>query len=136
MSLEYETVYLPGLNATELTDVVNLAKNVFNVQQAVAEPTSGTITIRAPQPIMDAITEFLDDLQDDRPVVMLDVKIFEVSTQFTKDLGTSVFPAIETPLIDGELAFRQHSGGHTPAPNWPTFLDFAGRYLQGAGARD
>jgi hypothetical protein len=53
-----------------------------------------------------------------------------------KDLGTSVFPAIETPLIDGELAFRQHSGGHTPAPNWPTFLDFAGRYLQGAGARD
>ena len=49
-----------------------------------------------------------------------------------KDLGTAVFPAIETPLIDGDLAFRQHSGGHTPAPNWPTFLDFAGRYLQGS----
>ncbi len=33
-----------------------------------------------------------------------------------KDLGASQFPAIETPLIDGEIAFRQHSGGHTPAP--------------------
>jgi hypothetical protein len=47
-----------------------------------------------------------------------------------KDLGTSQFPAIETTLIDGDIAFRQHSAGHTPAPNWPTFLTFAGRYLK------
>jgi hypothetical protein len=47
-----------------------------------------------------------------------------------KDLGTSKFPAIETALLDGDLAFRQHSGGHTPAPNWPTFLKFAERYLK------
>src|ERR1035441_3835919 len=39
-----------------------------------------------------------------------------------KDLGTTEFPAIETPLIDGDIAFRQHSSGHTPAPNWPVFL--------------
>ena len=42
-----------------------------------------------------------------------------------KDLGTTEFPPIETPLIDGDVAFRQHSGGHTPGPNWPTFLKFA-----------
>jgi hypothetical protein len=46
-----------------------------------------------------------------------------------KDLGTTEFPAIETALMDGDVAFRQHSGGHTSAPNWPTFLMFAGRYL-------
>jgi hypothetical protein len=46
-----------------------------------------------------------------------------------KDLGTSTFPPIETALITGDLAYRQHSGGHTPAPNWPTFLSFATRYL-------
>jgi hypothetical protein len=51
-----------------------------------------------------------------------------------KDLGTSEFPAIETPLIDGDIAFRQHSSGHTPAPNWPVFLTFAGRYLKGPAA--
>jgi hypothetical protein len=48
-----------------------------------------------------------------------------------RDLGTAEFPAIETPLINGELGFRQHNGGHTPAPNWPAFLEFAGRYLHG-----
>ena len=47
-----------------------------------------------------------------------------------KDMGTTEFPAIETPLIDGDIAFRQHSGGHTPGPNWPTFITFAGRYIK------
>jgi hypothetical protein len=51
-----------------------------------------------------------------------------------KDLGTSEFPPIETPLIDGDVAFRQHSGGHTPGPNWPTFIAFAGRYIHEPGA--
>jgi hypothetical protein len=46
-----------------------------------------------------------------------------------KDLGVSEMPAIETSLIDGDIAFRQHSGGHTNAPNWAAFLKFAGRYF-------
>jgi len=46
-----------------------------------------------------------------------------------KDLGRKELPAIETPLIDGDIAFRQHSGGHTTAPNWPTFIEFASRYF-------
>jgi hypothetical protein len=50
-----------------------------------------------------------------------------------KDLGTTEFPPIETALVDGDVAFRQHTGGHTPGPNWPTFLTFAGRYLHGPG---
>ncbi len=48
-----------------------------------------------------------------------------------KDLGTSEFPPIETALIGGDIGFRQHSGGHTPAPNWPTFLAFVDRYIKG-----
>lgn len=50
-----------------------------------------------------------------------------------KDMGTTVFPPMETPLIDGDIGYRQHSGGHTPGPNWPTFLKFASRYLHGPG---
>jgi hypothetical protein len=46
-----------------------------------------------------------------------------------KDLGTAEFPPIETAVVTGDLAFRQHSFGHTPAPNWPAFLDFASHYL-------
>lgn len=47
-----------------------------------------------------------------------------------KDLGTTEMPPIETALVDGEIAFRQHSGGHTTGPNWPTFLAYAEKYLK------
>jgi hypothetical protein len=46
-----------------------------------------------------------------------------------KGLSVTEFPPVETTLIDGDVAFRQHSAGHTPAPNWPTFLTFAERYI-------
>jgi hypothetical protein len=47
-----------------------------------------------------------------------------------KDLGTTEFPPIDTAIIDGDLGFRQHTEGHTPAPTWPTFLTFAERYFR------
>jgi hypothetical protein len=47
-----------------------------------------------------------------------------------KDLGTTEFPKIETAITSGDIAFRQHSSGHTPGPNWPVFLEFASRYFE------
>jgi hypothetical protein len=46
------------------------------------------------------------------------------------DLGTTTMPPVDIALIDGDLAFRQHNGGHTDALNWPTFLTFASRYFK------
>lgn len=46
-----------------------------------------------------------------------------------KDLGTTEFPPQETSLVEGDIAFRQHAGGHTTGPNWPTFLKWADRYI-------
>jgi hypothetical protein len=45
-----------------------------------------------------------------------------------KGLGTMEFPPIET-LIKGDIAFRQHSGGHTAGPNWSYFIQFASNYF-------
>jgi hypothetical protein len=45
-------------------------------------------------------------------------------------LDTAEFPPVGTPLTAGELAYRQHAGGHTSGPNWPIFLDFAARYFE------
>jgi hypothetical protein len=52
-----------------------------------------------------------------------------------KDMGTTEFPPMETPLVDGDVAFRQHSGGHTDVPNWPTFLTFASRYVKASSKK-
>jgi hypothetical protein len=53
-----------------------------------------------------------------------------------KDLGTpgnyltDPMPPVNTALVDGELAWRQHDGGHTDGPNWPAFLKWANRYIK------
>lgn len=44
------------------------------------------------------------------------------------DLGTTEFPVLGTALIEGEIAFRQHAGGHSTGPNWSTWIAWAGRY--------
>jgi hypothetical protein len=55
-----------------------------------------------------------------------------------KDLGTpgdyltDKMPAVNT-LIGGELAWRQHDGGHTNIPNFPAFYEWAGRYISSPG---
>jgi hypothetical protein len=45
-----------------------------------------------------------------------------------KSMRTMLFPPQET-LIDGDIAFRQHEGGHSTGPNWPYFIEFAKRYF-------
>jgi len=53
-----------------------------------------------------------------------------------KDLGvsndyhTEKMPAVLTGLLDGELAWRQHNGGHTDAPNFQFFIPWANRELK------
>jgi hypothetical protein len=51
------------------------------------------------------------------------------------DLETTKFPPVGVLLAKGDLAFRQHEGGHTPQPNWPYFLEFAGKYLHAPAAQ-
>jgi len=52
-----------------------------------------------------------------------------------KDLGrsddykTEKMPAVNVRLMDGQLAWRQHDGGHTDAPNWTYFIPWADKFL-------
>src|SRR5262249_6706449 len=40
-----------------------------------------------------------------------------------------------TQLIGGELAWRQHEGGHDVTPNWPAFFEWVGNYIKSPGLR-
>jgi len=46
-----------------------------------------------------------------------------------KDLGATEYPPIGTTYIEGDIGYRQHEEGHTPVPNWPTFIEFASHYF-------
>ena len=92
------------------------------------------IALCAPRPVFISVGDKGDNWTDAKGMFMAAVAAGPVYKLLgKKDLGVSEFPAIETSLTDGEVAFRQHTAGHTPAPNWPTFLNFAERYLTPAG---
>lgn len=46
------------------------------------------------------------------------------------DLGETTFPVMGMPLVNGEIAFRQHAGGHSTGPNWSTWIAWASRYWE------
>jgi len=39
-------------------------------------------------------------------------------------------PPVLSGLMDGELAWRQHDGGHTDAPNFTHFIPWVNRVLK------
>jgi len=84
---ELETVYLSGLTPTELTEVGTLTKNVFDPQQAVVEPTAGTITIRAPEKTLHAFNTIMGQLLDGRSQVLLDVRLIQIAHVSERNTG-------------------------------------------------
>jgi hypothetical protein len=42
-----------------------------------------------------------------------------------RGLGTDQMPPVNSGLLEGQLAWRQHDGGHTDGPNWKYFLPWA-----------
>jgi hypothetical protein len=46
------------------------------------------------------------------------------------DYKTEKMPPVNEGLLDGQLAWRQHDGGHTDGPNWKYFIPWADRMLK------
>jgi hypothetical protein len=46
------------------------------------------------------------------------------------DYHTERMPPVNTSLLDGQLAWRQHDGGHTDGPNWKFFIPWADKFLK------
>jgi hypothetical protein len=61
---------------------------------------------------------------------LLGAKALGVSDDYMKEK----MPAVNVGMLDGQLAWRQHDGGHTDGPNWKYFIPWADRFLGHAAA--
>jgi len=129
--LDLETVYLSGLSAMELTDVVNLAKNVFSAQQAVAEPSSGTITIRAPQGTLNAFNATMSSLLDGRSQVMLDIRVIQLAHTSERNTGVQPPQSISAFNIYTEEQSILNANHHQLRPGRPRRHDGDSRHSAG-----
>lgn len=90
------------------------------------------ISICAPRPVFIGVgsPEVEGHWIDARGMFLAAVHAGPVYELLEKEgLGTHEYPKMGEALIDGDIAFRQHFGGHTNSPNWETFLKFADKYF-------
>jgi general secretion pathway protein D len=74
----------------EVTDVVNLLRNLFEIRFVTPNLRNGTILIRAPQNVLEAATRFMEGLDTWRPQVMLEVRVFQINHTFARDVGIQI----------------------------------------------
>lgn len=85
------TFYIPGGNpAQELNELVNSLRTLFEFKFVSLNASASTITLRGPRAALEAATQFLDQLNSPRPEVMLDVKVFQVSHSYMRNIGLHV----------------------------------------------
>jgi general secretion pathway protein D len=87
-----ETLYLPGLPAQDLTDLVTMTKNVFGGTNSTAwtvtaAPGSGTLTIRAPAGDLTAVNATVNGLLNAHSELLLDVNMYEVDRTKANTIG-------------------------------------------------
>lgn len=74
----------------EAIEYVNTLRTMFDLRFISAGQTANTIEVRAPQPILAACARLMEQLNNGRPQVMLDVRVFQISHQFTRNIGVHV----------------------------------------------
>src|SRR5438270_5557692 len=85
------TFYIGGATSPQdLNEVVNALRSLFDIRFMAQQPSSNTITVRAPQRILDSATAFLESLGTSRPEVLLEVRIYEVSSTLTRNIGLHI----------------------------------------------
>ena len=84
--------YVPSAatTPTALNDVMNLLRNLFDIRLVVPNASAATLVVRAPQNALDAATHFLESLDDARPQVMLDVKVYQINHTFMRNMGVHI----------------------------------------------
>jgi general secretion pathway protein D len=74
----------------QMQEIVTLLRQIFEIRYVQQQTQSGTLVVRAPTNTLDAATEFLESLGQSRPQVMLDIQVFEVDHQLTRNIGLHI----------------------------------------------
>jgi general secretion pathway protein D len=90
MPLVEETIYLPGVNNDAMTELANLARNVFELKQVNASATEGRMLIRGDESTIKALNATYADMLDGGSDVLLDIKMYEISKDHLVNIGASL----------------------------------------------
>lgn len=127
-----ETLPLSGLTATEMTDFSNMARNVFEIQQASVDPSAATMTLRAPEATLNAFNATYRDLMEGRSEVLIDVRLYQLAHNNARNTGLqptqtitafNVYSEAQSILNQNQDLVNQIiASGLAKAGDWQTIL--------------
>jgi general secretion pathway protein D len=85
------TFVLPAHStAQESTELVTAMKNMFDLKFVSSGQSADTVEVRGPQAAVDACATLLEQLSRERPQVMFDVRVYQISHQLTRNIGMHI----------------------------------------------
>jgi general secretion pathway protein D len=84
-----ETLYMPGIPNEEMTELANLARNVFGLKEVTASSTGGYMLVRGDQNTLRALNATYQDMLDGGSDVLLDIHLYEVDKTHLVNIGAN-----------------------------------------------
>ena len=98
------TFYVGNVSAqTDLNDLVNVMRTIFDIKLVSIQPGQNTITVRAPREQVEAAASMLDNLMDAKPEISLEVTEYEIDTDRTRDMGLNLPTSFQVFNIPSEI---------------------------------
>ena len=99
-----ETIAMPGATNERLNELANVVRTVFGVKQATIQTGLGTIMVRAPEDILTPLNQVLAGLMGPAGEVMFDVKLYEMDTTHSTNIGAALPTQFSAFNVDAEAA--------------------------------
>jgi general secretion pathway protein D len=123
--MSLRTFYMPGVSTPqEMTEMTTLLRTIFDVRFVSQQPQNGMMAVRAPSLVLDAVTKLFESFGVSRPQVMLDIQVFEIDHQLTRDMGIHIpnnFTLINIPA--GAVAALAGLAGGLGGQNIQTLIN-------------
>ncbi|MDP9263739.1 MAG: type II and III secretion system protein, partial [Acidobacteriota bacterium] len=85
------TFYLSdAASGKEVAELAGLLRTLFDVRFLSLQPETRMLQVRAPQPVLEAVTQFLGGLAEGRPQVEMNVEVLEVARTARHNIGTQL----------------------------------------------
>jgi tetratricopeptide (TPR) repeat protein len=80
----------PHSTPQETTELINVIRNTLELRFVSPGQTADVLEVRGPQRAVDACAELVRQLDNEKPQVMLDVRVYQISHQLTRNVGVHI----------------------------------------------
>ncbi len=89
--MSLRTIHVPPHSSPqEVTELANVMRNTLELRYINSGQTADTLEVRGPQRAVEACARLMEQLDNEKPQLMLDIRVFQISHQLTRNIGLHI----------------------------------------------